>query len=378
MHTFGDGYANYFYGRNPRQMSLSGLLIDDIDNDWFYKFMMAYDKFLRGTSLAKNYRLIQLTLPNVVLVGTILDLQYSHDSSNDAHINFSMNFLIKEMSYISSKATKETKGANNIFANKLTVRDYATLTKAEIDRRNIVRIDESTYSLGYRQDIVQMLASEDTFSVMPNEQAQSLYKAFSNNQSLGQLTKIYTKTKDAALAALAPVMKFIKTVTDGLEDVTNFFRNITAQIYALTQFFSGIPNAIASFTQKLLAPLKALLDIPTALRSLVYSVKLIKDSVVQSLGNIKNTFKEVIQVFTNARATLMSAPDSFAAKLSAGSAKGEFASVASLGSFTAGVVDSEAISVLQLLNKRDAESFSTLQSSENEVNSFEFSSVITL
>ena len=75
-------------------------------------------------------------------------------------------------------------------------------------------------------------------------------------------------------------MGFIKKVTDGLENVTNFFRNLSAQVYALTQFFSGIPNLITDFTTKLLAPLKALLEIPTALQSLVYSVKLIKDSVV--------------------------------------------------------------------------------------------------
>lgn len=359
-------------------MSLSGILLDDIDNDWFYKFMVAYDKFLRGTSLARNYRLIQLTLPNVVLVGTILDLSYSQDASNDSTISFSMNFLIKSMDFISTKATNAPSSSNSVFRLDPTASDFASLSKFEIDRRIDSNLANQAFQLGFDQEFIGRLSVGSALTLTSSEQAQSLYKAFSNDQSFGQLTKLYTKTKESALTALAPVLGFIKKVTDGLENITNFFRNLSAQVYALTQFFSGIPNLITDFTRKLLAPLKALLEIPTALQSLVYSVKLIKDSVVQALSNIKNTFKEVTQAFKNARGSLMSAPDSFAAKLSAGSAQGEFQSVASLGSFTAGVFDQEAIAILQLLNTRDAQSFSTLKSNENEINAFEFSSVISL
>ena len=170
MHTFGDGYVNYFYGRNPRQMSLSGLLLDDIDNDWFYKFMVAYDKFLRGTSLAKNYRLIQLTLPNVVLVGTILDLSYSQDASNDSTISFSMNFLIKSMDFISSSSTKNTFNvSNNIFNQSLTPTDYVTLSKVEIDRRINTGLQNQAYQLGFDQDFIARLSSGNALTLTSSE-----------------------------------------------------------------------------------------------------------------------------------------------------------------------------------------------------------------
>lgn len=379
MHTFGDGYVNYFYGRNPRQMSLSGILIDDLDNDWFYKFLVAYDKFLRGTSLAKNYRMIQLTLPNMVLVGSILDLSYSQDANNDSTVSFSMNFVIKSMSFISSRSVNDTPATvNNVFKLSPTGTDYATLSKSEIDRRIGASLLSAANQLGVSQDIVAQLSINSGFAVMSNERAQSLFGAFASGATFNKLTKWYTEKKEALLTRLKPVLSFVKRVTTALDNITNFFRNLVSQIYSITQFFSGIPNLIASFTQKLLGPLKALLNAPNALQSIVYSVKLIKDSVVQSLSNIKNTFKEVTQVFTNARAAIFSAPDTFAAKLSAGSAAGEFQSTTSLGSVTANVIDSEAVAVLQLLNSRDAETFSTLESPENAVNAFEFSSVVSL
>lgn len=233
MHTFGDGYANYFYGRNPRQMSISGILIDDLVNDWFYKFLIAYDKFLRGTSLARNYRLIRLTLPNVVLVGTILDLSYTQDASNDANISFSMNFVIKSMSFISSNQTVQNPNKlNSIFKLNPTSRDFATLTSAEIQRRTSSAAASTLYQFGLSQGVEQSLfqrfSSGNTFDVLSSERAQSLFSAFSNNAAFGQLTKLYEKTKSAALTALAPVLSFIKKVTTGLEKLADFFRNIVS------------------------------------------------------------------------------------------------------------------------------------------------------
>lgn len=408
MHTFGDGYVNYFYGRNPRQMSLSGTLIDDIDNDWFYRFLVAYDKFLRGTSLARNYRLIQLTLPNVVLVGTVLDFAYSQDANNDNNVSFSMNFLIKEMDYISSRATKTAPtGVNGIFTINPTSKDFATLTNAEISRRVANGIATSATASGLDSDQVANLAnliqgnsmvlssSEDyqsiyrafagyykidNFAAGPKISGlgQSMFSAFSDSEFGKQSIKLYEKTLSDAKKLLEPVKNFIKKVTDGIASVTNFFKNIVSEIYSLTQFFNGIPNQIFSLVNTLLSPLRALLEIPNAISSVVYSVKLIKDAVVQSLDRIKNTFKEVSQVFANSRAALFSAPDTFAAKLSAGSAVGEFQSTGSLGSVTSNVVSADAVAVLQLLNSRNEASFSSLASTENTVSSLESLSVISL
>jgi hypothetical protein len=69
VQTFGDSDVVYYFGKSPVIYSLSGMLIDDIDNGWFTKFIEAYSNIMRGTELARNYELLEITLPNMIIVG---------------------------------------------------------------------------------------------------------------------------------------------------------------------------------------------------------------------------------------------------------------------------------------------------------------------
>lgn len=93
--VFGDSEVVYYFGRSPLQFNLSGLVFDDVDNGWFYKFITSYWALLRGTQMAKNYQLARINLPNMTITGSIMGISYSQDSSRDTDIRFNMQFLAK-------------------------------------------------------------------------------------------------------------------------------------------------------------------------------------------------------------------------------------------------------------------------------------------
>lgn len=100
--TFGGGEAVYFYGRSPIALRLTGLVMDDLDNDQFARFAQLYMNHLRGTQMAKNYALIELNMPNATFFGSITALSFSQNSARDTDIMFSMGFLVKEVIFRST------------------------------------------------------------------------------------------------------------------------------------------------------------------------------------------------------------------------------------------------------------------------------------
>lgn len=95
METFGDTEVAYYFGKSPVVFTLSGLLFDDIDNDWFTKFLRLYTNVMRGTELARRYELIQVILPNMEIIGSVMNMSYSENSQRDTDIPFSFQVLAK-------------------------------------------------------------------------------------------------------------------------------------------------------------------------------------------------------------------------------------------------------------------------------------------
>jgi hypothetical protein len=95
--TFGDNEVVYYFGRQPLMMNISGLLFDSLENDWFYKFLSLYAGVLRGTQLAKTFSLVELTLPNMIVTGTIAGLNVAQNSQRDTDIPFQMQFIAKHV-----------------------------------------------------------------------------------------------------------------------------------------------------------------------------------------------------------------------------------------------------------------------------------------
>ena len=102
FHTFGGRESVYFYGHNPVDLQLSGLVIDDLDNDQFVRFVTLYNNHIRGTKAAKNFALVQISTPNATFFGSIRALQINQNAARDTDVGFSMSFIAKKVIFRST------------------------------------------------------------------------------------------------------------------------------------------------------------------------------------------------------------------------------------------------------------------------------------
>jgi hypothetical protein len=97
VEVFGDAEVSYYFGRQPVMFTLSGILIDSPDNNWFIEFLEMYSHVMRGSQLARNYELIQIVLPSLTLIGTISGMNFSQNANRDVDVPFSIRFLAKKI-----------------------------------------------------------------------------------------------------------------------------------------------------------------------------------------------------------------------------------------------------------------------------------------
>lgn len=101
--TFGDSITVMAFGASPVVLNISGVVTDDLDNDWFVRLIYAYKDYIRATKLAKNFQLVRLDMPNASFIGSVLNLNVSQESSNDAIVPFSMQFLVRSYQFYSAQ-----------------------------------------------------------------------------------------------------------------------------------------------------------------------------------------------------------------------------------------------------------------------------------
>lgn len=400
MQTFGDDSAVYFFGRSPRMMSVSGVLLDDGINNWFYKFMVAYDKLLRGTRVARNFRLIGLELPNAVATGVIMDMSYDQNANNDAMINFRFTFLVKNYEpltakYASGSTTNEFSGGGK----SLLTSEIKTLSVADISRATQViqgsgGLDSFVAGLGaeaafsngeqnirvstsesegdlYANIVVVGASAGEVFLSKTATYRKKQMSLFGNDdQSKGSgfflaVTDFYKTTLAKVRSALSFVGKFLSRIETALKDVTNFFDNVASGI-------RGFADTINSAVRAVLAPVSSLMNAANSLmdsiRGVVAAVMSVRDAVLRPLFSIAQDFNMLRANFRNTRALVVNLPQTLSAKVSGLISKAKFENGACLGSLSSGVTSDEAMAVLALINVQTVDTMGELRSETTQMN----------
>lgn len=91
--TFGDFYV-FFYGEQPRVLSLSGLLVNTEDYNWRSQFWYNYENYFRGTKLVQINARVYLAWDTIVIEGYPLQATASEASTEPYSVNFSMSILL--------------------------------------------------------------------------------------------------------------------------------------------------------------------------------------------------------------------------------------------------------------------------------------------
>lgn len=105
--TFGDSITVYAFGMAPLVLNIQGVVVDDLDNDWFVRLIHVYKDFIRATKLAKHFEIARLDMPDASYLGSILSLSINRDSTNDALVGFNMQFLVRNYQFYPNKVFNE-------------------------------------------------------------------------------------------------------------------------------------------------------------------------------------------------------------------------------------------------------------------------------
>lgn len=394
MQTFGEDSAVYFLGRSPRTMVFNGILFDDQMNNWFYKFMIAYDKLLRGTKVARNFRIVSMDLPNATVVGTIMGMNYSQEASNDNNIQFSFTLLVKQYKPKSARvgAAQVKNAGTNSTKNMLTT-ELPTLSIADIKKLSAdhpgaryglkgpaLRTTKILPSFG--DEFILFSGSQDTLGgeirmssndfytrTIPYYPKKSLVLGMNGestqatNKELSApstYSKVVTKVKEWGSAT----RDFLASVESGIRTITQWFASANKLV---TDKISGLVSSIKSFLDPITKIIKATGDALTSIKTLVSTVQSSVDKVFEPLVSLSQDYNEMRRNFDNTIGMITNLPDTLSSKISNNIRLVKYGGMASLGSLSSGVSSTSAIAVLSKINITSSTELGILSSGKRAI-----------
>lgn len=276
---FGDTEVVYYFGKSPVTFNLSGLLIDSVDNNWFVDFIEAYQHIFRGTQLAQNYELVQINLPNMQIIGTIMSLGYSQNAARDTDIPFSITILAKLITPIATVIPSVP------LTNNAVLIDFG---RAEANFSGFA----SLHSINNLKTTIESMTSKAD-SLIPADIKNSLMAA---GGSFADAIGAYTNTASTLLG-----------VRSGLfSPIYGIITNITKIVQATT---GDITSIIGSFTNPIKSILRDVRSISSAAMGLVTMVENSVNAIVNEPLSVINDLRSTLISLKNTSGSISRMPE---------------------------------------------------------------------
>ena len=307
--TFGGKDAVYFYGRAPIMLNISGFVIDDLDNDQFAKMASAYTNHLRGTRLAKNYSIVELSLPNATFFGAITAINFSQSSDRDTDVRFSMSFIVRD-SIFRSTDTYFTDDSGNVvdYQNENFLQSAELpITKAVVNAK-----------------------SADAKAVIRGKTASTV----ADNVSGLDINGIYQNGVD--------IIPSMSDLLGGfsLDDLTGFFTKWNNALGEVLSVVTGVVNDVNSFVNEA--------------RSYIGAIEAGIDGFLSTISNVVIQVENMVDNLKDAYGTIVNFPETLSNKIGRFISNGfiEPSGASIVGSRFVSAADAEA--ALRVLSRNDA------------------------
>lgn len=288
--TAGDNDVVYYFGRTPTQLTIQGMLIDDADNDWFTGFVTAYNTIMRGTQLARNFEVIELSTPSVNYVGTVMNLSLGQNSQVEQLVQFSMTLLLKEVTPITVSAWGKKLSQN---AGEFEAVQWTDSSKWSTAARNQYAMPEefSTNEEAEKDEYNALFGVftpsttlDPAFSTMPVEKPEHAFSSEYVSVVSGVRSTVLDSIKSIDSAILA-------TANAGANLLTDFASFATAPLAAVEDIASGITSLINAaesasdqLVDALLAPHNQLLAAEDALKGMVGTITAMPETISETIA----------------------------------------------------------------------------------------------
>ncbi len=265
MHTFGGREAVYFFGRSPVMVNLTGLLVDDLDNDQYVKFMNLYDRYLRGSQASSEFCYVEVSLNNCTFTGAFTGISIQQASDRDTDITFAAQFLAKSYTLSSTDNIFLADGSNNIDQVILVRDEDPTITQASItatisannnavllaalDTTNADLIDSPTLSLG---DYTRSFGTLPTVSDLIGFDAGDITDFFGDiNDVINNITKPIADIANQIDNFARDVIGLAESVENGIDSVFVNIESATATVYTAIDSINDAVTTIVNFPESL-------------------------------------------------------------------------------------------------------------------------------
>ncbi len=99
--TFGEPYI-FFFGEQPRIISVQGVLLNTEDFNWRAEWWENYDKYLRGTACVRSRSRVYLSWDDIVVEGYLLTSSAQETSTEQNYVRFEFQLFVTNYQNISN------------------------------------------------------------------------------------------------------------------------------------------------------------------------------------------------------------------------------------------------------------------------------------
>jgi hypothetical protein len=90
----------FFFGNTPNTVQIRGVFLDTQEYPYYQEFMVAYEKYQCGRKCVENMMQTKLMISGQLIDGYLLNVNVTHNSMTPSLKEFSMNILVKGVSWI--------------------------------------------------------------------------------------------------------------------------------------------------------------------------------------------------------------------------------------------------------------------------------------
>jgi len=287
--TFGDAETVYYFGKQPVIFNLGGVLIDDLDNQWFTIFVETYCHVLRGTELARNHELVEIVLPNMIVIGSVMSFGYNQDSARDTDIPFTMQVHAKQVVPLPVQIPTNAFSPEFVLFNAKKAElfsEFNTMAKIE----DLKRMQAAAQAMA-REELEDAIARGEgpttgagnpgilSNGKLPNTTSIAAFKASLFSPVFGVLTTITKVVKDVT----GDISKIISSFTSPVNTVLRDIQGISAQAVAVARLVENSINTVVN------VPLKTLNEVRNtivSLRNTAGVISRLPETVSQSIRRL--------------------------------------------------------------------------------------------
>lgn len=99
--TFGEPYI-FFFGEQPRIITVSGVLLNTEDFNWRAEWWENYDRYLRGTQCVRMKTRVYLSWDDIVVEGYIFQASAAEEATEQNYVRFQFQMFLTNYQNISS------------------------------------------------------------------------------------------------------------------------------------------------------------------------------------------------------------------------------------------------------------------------------------